>query len=84
MKVLFTLKLNVLNFLKKQKKGIPITWSDSNDESEEETANKVMAFIGKYKFTSESSNEEINDEELAFKRKLLYTQWKEACMVRKK
>lgn len=61
-----------------------ITWYDSDDESEEETSNKVMDFTGKYESGSESSDEEITDEELTDTYKLLYSQWKEACMVGEK
>jgi hypothetical protein len=41
-----------------------ITWSDSDEESEGETTNKVMTFTGKYETNSESSDEDIFDEEL--------------------
>lgn len=61
-----------------------ITQSDSNDESEEEIDNIVMAFTGKFEHGSESSDEEIIDEELAKTYKILYNQWKEACMIGEK
>lgn len=35
------------------------TWYDSDIESEEEMANKVMALIGKYDYDSEFSDKEI-------------------------
>lgn len=41
------IKVKCPMFLKKHKKGMPITWSDSNNESEEEITNKVMAFTRK-------------------------------------
>lgn len=44
----------------------------SDDESEGQTTKKVMAFTRKYESGSESSNEEIIDEELAETYKPLY------------
>lgn len=41
-----------------------ISWSDSDDESEKETTNRVMYFTKKYEFGSESSDEDIYDKEL--------------------
>lgn len=56
------IKFECPNFLKKLKKGLLITWSD--DESEGEIANKMMAFTGKYDSCSESSDEDISVEGL--------------------
>lgn len=56
-------KVECPTFLKKQKNGMSITLSNQDDESEEETTNKMVAFTGKYEFGSESSDEEITDEE---------------------
>lgn len=36
-----------------------ITWYESDDESEEETANKVMAFTGKYESEEDPSDEDM-------------------------
>lgn len=71
-------------FLKKQKKGMSITWSYYDDESEEQITNKMMTFIGKSESGTEYSHEEITNEELAETYKFLYNQWKESWMVRDK
>lgn len=39
-----------------------ITWLDIDDESEEETTNKEMAFNGKYESCSVFDDEDIIDE----------------------
>lgn len=41
----------------------------------------MTIFTRKYEFDSESSDEDISDEELAETCKLLYIKWEEACMV---
>lgn len=51
-------------FLKKQKKGLSITWIASDDKSEREIDNKVMDFIVKYDSCNEYSDEEMFVEEL--------------------
>src|ERR1044072_2927537 len=62
-------------FLKKQKKGMAVTWSD--DESEEEnddvTANIVKALNVRVTEDVDSSDEEMTDEELADTYKLMFT-----------
>lgn len=67
-------KIEFHSFLKNHKKGLRITWYEFDDESEGETANKVMAFIGKYE--SDSSDEEMNEQELAETFILLHTKCK--------
>lgn len=57
-----------------------VTWSDFEDESKEETTNKVMSFIGKFESGNDSSDEDITDEELVETYKPLYSQWKESCI----
>lgn len=57
------------------------TWCDSEDENEEKTTNRVMTFTGKYKSDSEANDEDISDEELVETYKILYSKWKEACIV---
>src|ERR1051325_3779127 len=54
-------------FLKKQKKGMAVTWSDgdSGSESEEEGAKLVTALTGVYNSDMDSSDEEVTFEELA-------------------
>lgn len=51
-----------------------ITWSYSDDESEEQITNKMMTFIGKCESGTEYSHEEITNEELAETYKFLYNQ----------
>src|ERR1044072_1368422 len=54
-------------FLKKQRKGMTVTWSDgeSGSESEEEPANLVTAPSGTCNSDKDSSDEEVTFEELA-------------------
>ena len=70
-------------FLKKQKKGMVVTWSDddSNDDSEDLTANVVMALTVKNGVEGDSSDEEMSEEELAETYKLMYIKWKELCVI---
>lgn len=56
-----------------------VTWSDSDDESERETTNRVMDFNGKHVPECESSDDNVYDKELASTYKLIYTKWEEAC-----
>lgn len=58
------------------------TWSDeeTEGESKDETTNRVISFMGKFKFDDGASNEDISYEELAEAYKLLYIKWKEACI----
>src|ERR1044072_7284405 len=64
------------------------TWSDddSDDASEDMTANVVKALTVKIvdeksNDGSESEGEEMSDEELAETYKLMYTKWKELCII---
>lgn len=43
------------------------TWSDeeTEGESKDETTNRVISFMGKFKFDDGASNEDISYEELA-------------------
>lgn len=66
------IKVECPTFLKKQKKGLSITWSGLDDEREGEITNKIMTLIGKYKYGSESSDEDISEEELVATYRLLY------------
>lgn len=52
---------------------MPITWFDSEDESEGEISNKVMDFT-----------EDVLEEELDYTYRLFLTQWKEACLREEK
>lgn len=58
------IKAECLTFIKKQKNGLSITWYDSNDESESETTNKVMAFINQYEYGGDSNDKEMSEEDL--------------------
>lgn len=66
-------------YLKKQKKGMVVTWSDEDTEDEEElSANKVNAFSGAVN-DSDSSGDEMTFEDLEETYKLLHVKWKETC-----
>jgi hypothetical protein len=67
------------NFLKKQKKGMTITLSDSEEENEENTTNK--AFTGLFKTSSNTSTEYLLDEELEEAHEHLTSKWKQNCQV---
>lgn len=56
---------------KETKNGLSITWCDSDDESEGEISNKLMAFTRKYESDSESSDQDISEEELVATYRLL-------------
>jgi hypothetical protein len=56
-------------FLKKQKKELSNSWTDFNDESERDVANKVWVFT---------------DEEMAEAYRLLLTEWEKACTLTEK
>src|ERR1044072_936888 len=65
-----------------------VTWSDdeSDDGSEDMTAKVVKARTGKIDVEvvddeGESEDEEMSDEELAETYKLMYTKWKELCII---
>jgi hypothetical protein len=62
------------NFLKKQKKGSAITLSDSDEEIERETTNKVMSFTSNCETCSDFSNVDLTNKELVIK-------WEEACIL---
>src|ERR1044072_9072205 len=77
------IKAECPTFLKKQKKGMAVTWYD--DESEEEnddvTANIVKSLTVRVTEDVGSSDEEMTDEELADTYKLMFTNWKEMCVT---
>src|ERR1044072_8731736 len=78
------IKAECPTFLKKQKKGMAVTWfdDDSEEDNEGETANIVKALTVQVDATEEdSSDEEMNDEELADTYKLMFTNWKEMCVT---
>lgn len=61
-----------------------ITWSEFDDESEEESANKVIAFTRKYESGEESSDEDMSEEKLVATFRFLHAKWKEACITTEK
>jgi hypothetical protein len=63
------------------KKVMSITWSDSDEKNKGETTNKVIAFTDKYETSSNTSNEDLIDEELAEPYRILVTKWEEACIL---
>jgi hypothetical protein len=66
-------------FLKKQKRGMTITLFDFEEENEEETTNKAVS--GLFETTSDSSSEDLLDEELAEAYKHLTSKWKQSSQV---
>src|ERR1051325_9658223 len=68
-------------FLKKQKKGMAVIWSDSGSESEEEAANIVTAPSGNCNSDNDSSDEEVTFEELADTYKKLCIRSGEVCQL---
>ncbi|XP_057432426.1 uncharacterized protein LOC130725194 [Lotus japonicus] len=74
-------KIDRRNRPNKQKKSMVVTWPDEDNEDEEElSANRVNAFSGTVD-GSESSDEEMTDEELEETYRLLHTKWEEACKL---
>lgn len=78
------IKVEFPTFIKNLKRGLFLIWSKSDDESEDEIANKVMAFTRKYDFCSEASDEDMSVEELAEIYRELLTKWKESYMREEK
>lgn len=66
--------------MKKHKLGLSITWSESNNDNDEEKANKVMAYIGKHDVKGESSDRGLSDEKIVYSFRILITKWEEACI----
>ena len=60
-----------------------VTWSDddSDDGSEDVTANVVKVLTVRNNVEYDSSDEEMTDEELTETYKLMYTKMKELCVV---
>lgn len=67
-------------FLKKHELGLSITWYESENDSDEENANKVMAYICKHDAKGESSDDNLSDEEIDASFRLLITKWEETCI----
>ncbi|KAK2374988.1 hypothetical protein QL285_075913 [Trifolium repens] len=69
-------------YLKKQKKGLSVTWSDEDDsenELENEVTNHVSAMTGVCDFDAESIDEELTYEVLASTYKDLCIRSEELC-----
>src|ERR1043165_1114962 len=73
-------------FLKKQKKGMYVTWSDGDSESdsEEESAKLVTSLSGVYNSDNDSTDEEVTFEELADSYKKLCIRSAEVCQQNEK
>ncbi|KAK2402591.1 gag-protease polyprotein [Trifolium repens] len=65
------------NFLRKQKKGMAATLSDSEEKKEEEPTNK--AFAGTLETSSNISNEDLLQEELDERYNNLTIKWEQSC-----
>ncbi|KAK2374648.1 gag-protease polyprotein [Trifolium repens] len=65
------------NFLRKQKKGMAATLSDSEEEKEAEPTNK--AFAGTFETSSSISNEDLLQEELDERYNNLTVKWEQSC-----
>src|SRR3954462_8099397 len=68
-------------YLKKQKKGLSVSWSDEDSESdfEEESAKHVTALTGVYNSDEDSSEDELSFEELATSYRKLCIRSAEVC-----
>ncbi|XP_058771038.1 uncharacterized protein LOC131644531 [Vicia villosa] len=68
-------------YLKKQKKGLSVSWSDedSGSDFEEESAKHVTAFTGVCNFDEDSSDDELTFEELAASYRKLCIRSAEVC-----
>src|ERR1051325_3438743 len=73
-------------FLRKQKKGMAVTWSDgdSSSDSEEESAKLVTALSGTCNSDNDSSDEEVTFEELAETYQKLCIKSGEVCQQNEK
>lgn len=60
--------------------GLPIIWSNFDDESDGENANNVITYYGKYEAESESTDEYMTNEKLAADYRFFLTKWEEACI----
>ncbi|KAK2389850.1 gag-protease polyprotein [Trifolium repens] len=67
------------NFLRKQKKGMTTTLSDSEEEKEEEPTNK--AFTGTFQTSSSTNNEDLLQKELDEKYNNLTIKWEQSCKL---
>lgn len=75
------IKIECPAFLRKQKKGFSVALRNFAYENEGETSNGVITFTRKHEPRSESTNDSLNEEDLAATYRLLYTKWEEAGMT---
>ncbi|CAJ2667397.1 unnamed protein product [Trifolium pratense] len=68
-------------FLKKQKKGLTVTWSDEDSEGEADTAKAIHALTSVCTSDTESCEEELTFDELAESYKKLCLKSEEVCRV---
>ncbi|MCI10091.1 gag-protease polyprotein [Trifolium medium] len=66
-------------YLKRQKRGMTSTLSDSDEENEKETGNK--AFTGKCETSSDPSYEYLTNEDMTKRNKHLSVKWEEYCLL---
>lgn len=69
-------------YLKKQKKGLFVSWSD--DDSEGETPKHVTTFTGRYESDEDSCDEDVSYEELAASYRELYSRSEEVFKIGEK
>src|SRR4051812_31849231 len=75
------IKAECPTYLKKQKKGLSVSWSDEDSESdfEEESAKHVTALTGIYNSDEDSRKDELTFEELAVSYRKLCIKCAEVC-----
>src|SRR3954467_15056421 len=75
------IKAECPTYLKKQKRGLSVSWSDEDSESdfEEESAKHVTALTGIYNSDEDSSEDELSFEELAASYRKLCIRSAEVC-----
>src|SRR3954464_5774863 len=75
------IKAECPTYLKKQKRGLSVSWSDEDSESdfEEESAKHVTALTGIYNSDEDSSEDELSFEELATSYRKLCIRSAEVC-----
>ncbi|CAJ2638184.1 unnamed protein product [Trifolium pratense] len=71
-------------FLKKQKKGLTVSWSDEDSEEEADTAKSIHALTGVCTSDTESCDEELTFDELAESYRELCLKSEEVCRVSEK
>ena len=76
------IRLECPTYLKKQKKGLPVSSSDDYaGETDDETAKHVTAFTGRYESDEDSCDEDVSYEELVASYKKLCFRSEEVCNI---